>query len=114
MSAAPYTTEVYHDPASAPFWTQELPTPPRDLGTITAQLTSRVFPDPALFVREVDLVWANFAAYGPREEGSALRDAAVRCKAQVDRLYGAWVEAPDRPEDPDLFACRSCAASMHS
>ena len=105
---------MYHDPASTPFWTPGLPTPPRDLGTITAQLTSRVFPDPALFVREVDLVWANFAAYGPREEGSALRDAAVRCKAQVDRLYGAWVEAPDRPEDPDLFACRSCAASMHS
>jgi hypothetical protein len=106
---------LYLDPASTPFWTmppapragkKNTSKPPSDLSTITAQLGTQIN-GPQQFAQEVDRVWANAKTL-------ATKKAAAHCKAQVDRLYGAWVEAKDRPEDPDLFACRSCAASMHS
>jgi hypothetical protein len=105
------------DPVSTPFWTPRSKgvntnvwKDPTDLSTIAAQLGSRLV-DPALFAREVELVWTNYEMYGPITKRAALKIAAAGCKAAFNRLFHDWVKASDRPEDPNLFVCQSCTVA---
>jgi len=104
---------LHHDRASTPFWElqrgsdddNDVGEAPTDLRNIALCAESA---DTTHFVEKVEAVWANCEAYGPAKKSSALKIAAAGCKATFDRLYSAWVEAPDRPEDPNLFSCRAC------
>ena len=101
--------QLHFDGASTPFWTSRYSTVANlaNLATITAQLGTDLV-NPAVLARRLELVWAKCEAYGPTEKGSALKKAAMHCKAKFDGLYRAWVVAPGRPADPDIVSCEHC------
>jgi len=83
---------------------------PKDLSTITAELSSEIV-SPTRFALEVGLAWANGDMYGSKKRREGVKEAAACCEAVFESLFVAWVLAPNRPNDPDLFSCRSCAVA---
>lgn len=95
-----------------------------DLGTIRTRLQTKHYRTPLEFKDDVDLVWANCAAYN--QEGSDARIAGDKCKDVFERAWrdaGIEAQLQAMQDEPDTVCrakggrairnCRAVQAGQH-